>query len=133
MKVSRGDVVLVDQPFSKGNGSKVRPVVVVQHDRDNGRLPNTIVVMITKTIHRAGQLDTQCLIDIGTPEGAASGLRVTSAVNCSNVFTVHESLIRKRIGILPPALMQRVDNSLKRALGLPSRTAACHPFSPWGE
>ena len=32
MKVQRGDVVLVDYPFSDGSGSKVRPTVVVQAD-----------------------------------------------------------------------------------------------------
>ncbi len=118
MKVARGDVVLVDQPFSTGIGSKVRPVVVVQCDRDNGRLPNTIVAMITKTIHRVDQVDTQCLINVDSPDGQISGLRVTSAVNCSNLFTVHESLIRKRIGVLAPGIMQRVDDCLKRAMGL---------------
>jgi mRNA interferase MazF len=47
MTVSRGDVVLVDFPFSAGGGSKVRPAVVVQNDRDNRRLTNIIVAMIT--------------------------------------------------------------------------------------
>ena len=50
MTVSRGDVILVDFPFSAGGGSKVRPAVVVQNDRDNRRLTNVIVAMITTHI-----------------------------------------------------------------------------------
>ena len=42
MSVRRGDVVLVDYPFTTGGG-KVRPALVVQNDRDNGRLMNTII------------------------------------------------------------------------------------------
>lgn len=82
MKVRRGDVVLLDYPFSSGLGSKVRPALVVQGDRDNARLSNTIVALITRTIHRVDHVDTQLLIDITTPDGQATGLRATSAVTC---------------------------------------------------
>jgi mRNA interferase MazF len=119
MKVKRGDVVLLDHPFSTGVGSKVRPVLVVQGDRDNARLTSTIVAMITRTIHRVSQVDTQLLIDITTQEGKGTGLRATSAVNCSNLFTVSEQLLRKKIGELPPALMQQVNQCLKAALDIP--------------
>jgi mRNA interferase MazF len=119
MKAKRGDVVLLDHPFSSGVGSKVRPVLVVQGDRDNARLTNTIVAMITRTIHRVDQIDTQLLIDITTPEGQAAGLKTTSAVSCSNLFTVNEQLLRKKIGELPPAVMLQVNDCLKAALGIP--------------
>jgi len=119
MKVMRGDVVLLDHPFSSGAGSKVRPVLVVQGDLDNARLTSTIVAMITRTIHRAGQVESQLLIDITTPEGQATGLKATSAVNCSNLFTVDEQLLRKKIGKLPQSVMQRVNDCLKAALAIP--------------
>ena len=118
MKVNRGDVVLLDYPFSSGAGSKVRPVLVVQGNRDNARLTNTIVAMITRSVHRASQVDTQFLIDVATPEGHATGLKATSAVNCSNLFTVSEQLLRKKIGELPPAIMRQIDDCLKAALGI---------------
>jgi mRNA interferase MazF len=118
MKVKRGDVVLLDHPFSTGVGSKVRPVLVVQGDRDNVRLTSTIVAMITRTIHRIGQVDTQLLIDITTPEGKATGLRTASAVTCSNLFTVSEQLLRRKIGELPPSVMMQVNDCLKAALAI---------------
>jgi mRNA-degrading endonuclease toxin of MazEF toxin-antitoxin module len=48
MKVKRGDVVLLSMPFAQGGGSKIRPAVVVQNDRNNARLGNTIVAAITR-------------------------------------------------------------------------------------
>lgn len=118
MKFKRGDVVLLDHPFSTGVGSKVRPVLIVQGDRDNARLTNTIVAMITRTVHRAGPIDTQLLIDVATPEGRTAGLKATSAVNCTNLFTVNKQLLRKKIGALPPAAMKQINNCLKAALGI---------------
>ena len=118
MKVRRGDVVLLDYPFSTGVGSKVRPALVVQGDRDNARLSNTIVALITRTIHRAGDVETQLLVDITTPDGMATGLRATSAVNCSNLFTVNEVLIHKKIGMLPAGAMTQVNECLRKALGI---------------
>jgi hypothetical protein len=66
MNVQRGDVVLVDYPYAAGSGTKVRPVLVIQNDRDNQRLLNTIVAQITSVTRRALE-PTQLLIDIATP------------------------------------------------------------------
>jgi mRNA interferase MazF len=119
MKVRRGDVVLIDHPFSDASGSKVRPAVVVQNDVRNARLSEIIVVLITSNIRHVTTDPTQLLIDIGTTDGKASGLNVTSAVKCGKLFTVHEDLVRRRIGLFSPAIMQRVNDCLKTALELP--------------
>jgi mRNA interferase MazF len=65
MMLARGDVVLVDFPFAGGGASKVRPALVVQNDRDNGRLKNgrlknTIVAMITSRTARADRSRRSC-------------------------------------------------------------------------
>ena len=36
--MKRGDIVLLDYSYADGSGSKVRPALVVQNDRDNQRL-----------------------------------------------------------------------------------------------
>jgi mRNA interferase MazF len=51
----RGDVVLVDFPYSDGSGSKIRPGVVVQNDADNQRLQNTVVAMVTGNVSHANR------------------------------------------------------------------------------
>lgn len=119
MKVNRGDVVLIDQPFSDASGSKVRPVLIVQSNSRNAILSETIVALITKNLKHVGTDSTQLMIDLGTTEGKASGLNVPSAVKCGKLFTVHEDAIRKRIGFLSVALMRPINDCLKAALELP--------------
>ena len=42
MSVRRGEIVIVDYPYSDQIGRKVRPALVVQADAWNERLDNTI-------------------------------------------------------------------------------------------
>lgn len=117
MKLSRGDVVLVDMPFASGKGWKVRPALVVQNDRDNRRLTNVIVAMITTQTQRAHE-PTQLFIDVATPDGRASGLVRDSVVNCVNLYTVESGRVLRVLGSLAASLMQRVNECLKVALDL---------------
>jgi mRNA-degrading endonuclease toxin of MazEF toxin-antitoxin module len=80
MRASRGDVVLITHPFSDASGARIRPAVVVQCDRRNAILGETIIALITKNLQHVGKDDTQWLIDIQTAEGKQSGLNVNSAV-----------------------------------------------------
>ena len=114
----RGDVVLVDFPFSSGSGGKRRPALIVQNDQDNARLQNTIVATISSNTSRVHEA-TQFLIDIATPDGQASGLHHDSAVICNNLFTIETRLVIRRIGDLPKSLMSQVEDRLKAVLELP--------------
>jgi mRNA interferase MazF len=116
--MKRGDVVILDHPSSDGSGSKIRPALVVQNDRDNRRLTNTIVALITRNISRGGD-PSQFVIDISTPDGRPSGLNQKSAVVCTNLFPVSQTKIRHVIGTLPQTLMAKVDVCLRAALDLP--------------
>ena len=93
MPLSRGEIILVQFPYSSGAGSKLRPAVVVQPDFNNRRLTNVILAPITTTIQPAGE-STQYLVDAGSSAGKAAGLRHTSVVTCENLTTVAQSLVR---------------------------------------
>ncbi|MFO0868266.1 MAG: type II toxin-antitoxin system PemK/MazF family toxin [Pirellulales bacterium] len=56
----RGDVVIVRFPFADGVGSKSRPALVVQCDRNNSRLDQTILVQITSRTRFARTEPTHC-------------------------------------------------------------------------
>lgn len=118
MNVQRGDVVLVDYPYSSGSGTKVRPVLVIQNDRDNQRLLNTIVVQITSVTRRVLE-STQVLIELDSPAGVQSGLRQNSVVNCVNLLTLDKDMILRKLGSLQDSTLQLVNTSLKVALELP--------------
>jgi len=91
--------------------------LVVQSDRNNGRLANTIIVQITTNTRRVGE-PTQLLVDPSTADGSSSGLVSRSAVGCENIATIHESRIVRGIGHLPSNMMRQIDDCLKAALGL---------------
>jgi mRNA interferase MazF len=118
MTISRGDVVLLNYPFSSGRGTKIRPALVVQGDVNNHRLTNTIVAMITRTIQRVGFVSTQYLLDPATREGAAAGVLHPSAVTCENLLTVEQQLVLRKIGSLSPPAMQQINACLNAALDL---------------
>jgi mRNA interferase MazF len=118
MNVQRGDVVLVDYPYASGTGAKVRPVLVVQNDRDNQRLLNTIVVQITSVTRRALE-PPQLLIELATPAGRQSGLRQDSVVNCVNILTLDKDKMLRKLGSVPDSALKLVNVCLKAALELP--------------
>lgn len=117
MTLQRGDVVLVEFPFSSGTGSKLRPALIVQSDHNNRRLTNVIMVAITTTTHRSGE-PTQLFIDSSTADGRQSGLVRDSVVTCENVITVAQGLVRRKIGQLTDAMMRQIDQCLKASLGI---------------
>jgi mRNA interferase MazF len=115
--VRRGDVVVIEWPFSGGAGTKARPAVIVQNDKDNQRMTNTIVAMVTSRLYRVGE-PTQFLVDVSTPEGKQAGLHQTSVINCANLFTLNQAKILQTIGSLSAALVVTLNDCLKAALEL---------------
>src|SRR5436190_20550360 len=103
----RGDIIYIEIPFYDRPGSKERPAVVVQCDRNNRRLLSTLVAGITTNIRRIGAEPTQFLVDPHTPEGASSGLTQVSAVKCENLFTVSQMRIRRTAGHLSDVLKRK--------------------------
>jgi mRNA-degrading endonuclease toxin of MazEF toxin-antitoxin module len=59
------------------------------------------------------------LIDVSTPDGAASGLLHNSAVRCERLHSIPQADVRRVIGRLSDALLQQIEVCLKTALGIP--------------
>ena len=115
--ISRGDVVLVDFPFTSGSQSKIRPALVVQNDVSNRRLSKTIVALITGNLRAAAE-PTHLLIDPSQPEHVSSGLHGKSLVACTNLYTIEQADIVRTIGRLDSAVLARIDSCLRTALGI---------------
>lgn len=114
--LNRGDRVIVDfRPVNPRAG--VRPALVVQNDRDNRRLTNTVVAQVSSNVRRASA-DTQLLIDERHSDWTASGLRHPSAVICSNLYTISRDEVARVIGTLSDTTMQQVNERLPIVLGL---------------
>lgn len=115
--MNRGDVVIVEFPFADGGRGKNRPALVVQHDRDNQRLTNTVVAMISGNVRHAGE-PTQVLVDPATPDGASSGLHGPSVVKCNNLYTIRQQDVQRIIGKLPAQMLTAVNDALRATLHL---------------
>jgi mRNA interferase MazF len=115
--MKRSDVVLVYVPFIGSAGGKNRPAVVVQCDSLNAAIRETVIAEITSNLAHASK-PHQVLIDVATPDGAASGLLTDSAVRCERLHTVPQARVVRSIGALSPSLMQKIDAALKAALGV---------------
>ncbi len=83
---------------------------VVQSDKENRRLRNTIVVQITSNLKRSKEA-THLLIEVASPEGVQSGLLHDSLVSCINLATIQEDRINKVIGSLPSAAMHKINTA----------------------
>ena len=119
MRVQRGDTILVNYPFASGTGSKVRPAIVVQCNRNNGRLQNTIIAQITSRTRYARNEPTQILIEAASDVGQQAGLLMDSAISCENLYTVRTDAIVRKIGTLADSVTQQVNDCLKASLELP--------------
>lgn len=118
MRVTRGDIVVVDFPQAPGQPSKRRPAVVVQADYNNARLTNAIFAMITSNTALAATEHAPVLIDVLQSHSQGTGLSRTSAIKCENLFTLPQTAVSKVIGRLSPVLIRKLDSALKASLGL---------------
>jgi mRNA interferase MazF len=113
--MKRGDVVIIDFPYSDRTGSKVRPALVVQSNMLNPIRHDAILAIITSM--SSGRPGTEILVEVITEPG--SGLRFDSYLQCDTRATLDQSLVLGVIGSLSTQTMQKVNECLKAALGLP--------------
>jgi mRNA interferase MazF len=113
--VNRGDVVVVDWPYSDRTGSKLRPAVVVQADYLNAVLDDRVLVQITTTRH--GMPGTE--VELDPAAETASGLLHLSYAFCPNVMTADPAVVERTIGVLSAQAMQKIEACLKSVLGIP--------------
>jgi mRNA interferase MazF len=106
---SKNEVILVRYPFSALSGVKVRPAVIV-----NAPHVSQDVFIVPLTSRTASLLAGEFVL----AEWAAAGLHVPTAVK-RGLYTVHETLILRRVGHLTPTDAEQVEQSLRQWLGLP--------------
>ena len=105
---SRNEVILVNYPYTDLSGTKVRPAVVVQKPHAS---PDVLIVPLTSrtTNLRSGEF---VLAD-----WTAAGLHVSTAAK-RGIYTIHPSLVVKRLGKLSPQDGRQLNQSLRDWLGL---------------
>lgn len=116
--IRRGDVVIVEIPFTDIPGAKKRPALVVQSDTYNQTIRKTVVVIFTGNLRRRAD-PSHLYVDPSTLEGASSGLSGPSLASCYNLFTVEQDRVEQVIGSLSDVLKHQLNSCLKAALEIP--------------
>jgi mRNA interferase MazF len=109
----QGDVVLVPFPFTDLSGAKQRPAVVVSADWFNRSHADCVLAAITSQIPDAIARDEMLL---AAHDLQSAGLPKSSLVRCGKVVTIQQTLIRKRLGVLPPTTMRTALNGVRSIL-----------------
>ena len=88
-------------------------MLIVQSDAFNrSKIETTIIAVLTGRLERAAAPGNVLIT------AKQAGLPRDSVVNVSQVFTVDRSVLTERAGVLPVALMRKVDSGLVQVLGI---------------
>ncbi|WP_155479129.1 type II toxin-antitoxin system PemK/MazF family toxin [Rhodoplanes serenus] len=109
MDVKRGDVVLI---VAQGDLGKPRPAVVVQSDDLGDETTTVLVCPMSSDVRDSPRLRPVIEATV------ANGLRVTSQIMTDKVAPVRRDRIRRALGALDPAAIERLDRALMVVLGL---------------
>ena len=110
---SQGDVVLVPFPFTDLTAIKQRPALVLSPERLNRLRADLIVAAITSQIPEALNDDEVLLSEADL---RASGLPKRSMVKLGKIFTIHQGLIRKKLGRVLQSTLQEIMQKLRQTL-----------------
>jgi mRNA interferase MazF len=114
----RGEVVLVKFPFIQDfSKSKERPALVIQNDIGNRFSSNTIVLSISSTVPLR-DYPTHYRIKVNSTVGQKAGLEKDSIVQAETILTISQSLIVRKLGILPASVMREIEKRIKVSLAL---------------
>ena len=101
----RGEIVLVPVPFSNLTYTKKRPVLVVSNTAHNLASPDMIVVAITSNIIQNGIVIEASDLTVGV-------LPKKSLIRCEKIYTLEQSIVVKRFGVLSDDVLLKVANEI---------------------
>ena len=108
---NRGDVVLVSFIYADETGIKYRPAVIVSTDSYQRGRKEVIVSAITSNVNRLLAGDYRIA---GWKEAGLLYPSVATGI----LRTIKQSMIHRRLGVMPPKDMQSIEIALRKTLGL---------------
>jgi mRNA interferase MazF len=97
----RSEIVLIPVPFTDLSSTKKRPVLVISNTAHNSSYPDMIVVAITSNLLQDG-------IVIESKDLTVGALPKKSIIRCDKIYTLDQSIVVKRFGILADEVMANV-------------------------
>lgn len=111
-KISRGDIFYAKLGHTLGSeqyGNRL--VVIVQNDIGNRYSPTTIILPITKRIHRKAKLPTHYNLK-------TTCLNYESTILAEQIRVIDKKRLKRKIGKLDKNIMKILDAKIKIALSL---------------
>ena len=113
----RGEIRLVDlEPVRGSEAGKRRPAVVVSNDGANqaaGRLARGVVTIVPVTSNVARVYPFQVVL-----RASDTGLQVDSKAQAEQIRSVAVERVGTRVGVVPPTVMDALDDALRLHLAL---------------
>ncbi|HSB67798.1 MAG TPA: type II toxin-antitoxin system PemK/MazF family toxin [Candidatus Methylomirabilis sp.] len=112
----RGQVIVVNVPYTDRSGVKPRPALVVSAEVFHAKLPDVIVCPISsqpRFFRRPGPGD--CPLH----DWRSIGLRHPSTARISKILAVDKHIVKRPLGALSTADLAKVEAGLRQALSLP--------------
>lgn len=106
-----GDVVLIRFVFTNGSGAKRRPAVIVSTSEYHQGRQEAIVAAITSNVDRP-------LVGHHLISGWQEAGLLFPSVATGIIRTIKQTMIERRLGTIPPAGVQAIQEQLRHALGL---------------
>lgn len=111
--LARGDVVLVNFPFTDLSGQKLRPALIV------GRPSGDDLILAFMTSHLTGtEPRAEHLLTPADPDFASTGLKGPALVRLNKIATVHRQLVRRRLGRIGPQTQVAIARGLRYVFAL---------------
>jgi mRNA interferase MazF len=114
MGLAKGEIVLVEFPFTDLSQTKLRPAVVLALNSAINEF--TVCFISSQNVNRLNPTEF-ALLD-SDPEFAQTGLRISSKVRVTRITTLSRQLIAKRLGKLGTQTLRKLDETLIQAFQL---------------
>ena len=106
--LTRGDLVLIRFPFTDLSAQKLRPALIV------GRVSgDDIIVAFISSRTSSSAPSAEHTLEPSHAEFGTTGLKTASLIRLNKLATLHQRLLRRRIGRIGPATQRAVDTGLR--------------------
>lgn len=114
MGLTKGDIVLVELPFTDLSQTKLRPAIILV-----ANLAIDEITLCFISSQRVNQLNAaEFALLVSDPDFPQTGLRISSKVRVTRITTLSRSLIVKRLGTLGTQHLNQLKNTLIQAFQL---------------
>lgn len=104
--MKQGEICLLELIFTDHSASKLRPALVISRTEFNDD-QDVIVLPISSSAARSGDATCREILS-SAPWFSQTGLKQSSHVKWSKPVTVAKSLIKRRLGTLPAAEVEKI-------------------------